>query len=347
VTQSAEPETATPAPSGDLTPSAPSEAPGQPQEQGKKGEPSPERPEKPESKATQRTDRIAFRIGSTVYTAKEDGTGAPAVDRSHSGPYALSPDSRTLAVISDGVLQVVDVSSGKASQVGPADENLRPCWEPDSSHVFYRRRGEQGLSIWRVGRSGTGAAEVIAGQQIGISNDGRVLVAVPERAESMPDGSGSVHVSIDGGEFRRVLVRGGSPTAAATNGRLLFVAITGASGNAVASIKTDGRSQRQLTGAPPGSVPAIWGRIFPSPDGSQLAMSALGDDGYARTFLLSSSGGGAIKLTQRRDTAFHSWSPSGKFLFLIEGNAFQGEPTALVRVRNDGSGRRTIVTGAE
>ena len=44
-----------------------------------------------------RAARIAFRLGATLYVANEDGSAATPVYRSDDGPYALSPDGKTIA----------------------------------------------------------------------------------------------------------------------------------------------------------------------------------------------------------------------------------------------------------
>ncbi len=53
-----------------------------------------------------------------------------------------------------------------------------------------------------------------------------------------------------------------------------------------------------------------------------------------------------MKLWVRRDNYFLQWSADSAWLYLIEGNAFQGESTSLYRVGRDGQGRRLLVQGA-
>jgi Tol biopolymer transport system component len=138
------------------------------------------------------------------------------------------------------------------------------------------------------------------------------------------------------------------PTAVATNGERVFVAVTdGDAGSAVLSMKPDGRDAKQVVGTVPGTTRVVWGSVRPSPDGELLALAAQGDDGYSRTFIVSSGGGTPIALANRRDSYLHGWSAAGDRLFLIEGNTFQGETTSLVSVARNGTGRRILVPGAE
>ena len=71
-----------------------------------------------------------------------------------------------------------------------------------------------------------------------------------------------------------------------------------------------------------------------------------GDDGYSRFSVMPAKGGTPVKLWLRRDNYFLQWSADSSWLYLIEGNAFQGESTSLYRVGRTGQGRRLLVQGA-
>lgn len=300
--------------------------------------------------APTRVALIAYRLGADLYVAQEDGSSARAVVRSVSGPYALSPDAGTLAVIRSGVLELLDVASGDAEEAGPAAETAVPCWLADSSRVIFRRRAtgtSEGFQLFSVERDGGKAVLLAPGSQAAVSPDGRVVV-VRGGDEVVLDGSAYVYVSVEGSALAPVQILGGMPTTVATNGERVFVSVaSGERGSAVISMLPDGRDSRQVVGAVPGTASAMWAAMRPSPDGTLLALAAQGDDGYSRTFIAPAGGGQLVSLAKRRDSYLHCWSATGDRLFLIEGNAFQGETTSLVSFKPDGSGRTVVVSGAE
>jgi hypothetical protein len=102
-----------------------------------------------------RAARIAFRLGATLYVANEDGSAAKPIYRSDDGPYALSPDAKTIALVQDRKLKLIDVASGDARTVGAAEEGMAPQWKGDSSAVLYRRlkkNASDQFDIWSAPR---------------------------------------------------------------------------------------------------------------------------------------------------------------------------------------------------
>ena len=76
-----------------------------------------------------------------------------------------------------------------------------------------------------------------------------------------------------------------------------------------------------------------------------LLYAAESDDGYSRMWLVPTAGGTPFALSSRRDNYPLQWSVSGKEILFIEGNAFQGESTALYHVSPTGSRRLLLVSG--
>nr|MDA3936358.1 hypothetical protein [Actinomycetota bacterium] len=103
----------------------------------------------------------------------------------------------------------------------------------------------------------------------------------------------------------------------------------------------------RLLGAPtsPGFMVG-YGEVLLSPDSRWIAYTAAGDDGYSRLFTIPTAGGTSRELSTRRDAYPVRWSSDGEYLLFIEGNAWHGEDTRLLRVRPDGTGRQTLVEGA-
>lgn len=311
--------------------------------------PAPAPSEKPTAPGQSRVTKIAFRLGGTVYVANEDGSSAAPVMRAGNGPYALSPDGRTLAVVTESNLVLVPVAGGGQVTLNDA-EAARPVWTPDSKSVLWVR-GEPDspgvMTVMRVNADGKGARVLKQGIGASISPDGKAIIVLPLPTADPGGGSSPVHLSLSGGAFKTVKVPGFPTSVAVTNDRLIVGLATAAGDPAVVSMTFSGTDSRNLAGAPVGGAMATWSQLVSSPDGRSVAAVAMGDDGYSRVSVLPIGAGSARQLLPRKDAYFHSWSADGKRLFLIEGNHFQGQSTSLVSVGTDGTGRRVVVTGAE
>jgi len=223
---------------------------------------------------------------------------------------------------------------------------MAPGWSADSRSVVYRqhKQGADGYEIWLVSRNGKDARRLSDGEQAAFSTKGNTLVVLNSGAPQ----SKQVLVSAASGPLTPIAVSGGTPTTVGSDGTRVFVGLSnGSKGIELVALQPDGTGQKSITGAVPGDMPALWSEISVSPDGGLVAIQAQGDDGYSRVFVVPTAGGPMVGVTQRRDAGLQTWSATGERLFLIEGNAFQGEPTSLVSVKRDGSARRDVVTGAE
>lgn len=285
---------------------------------------------------------VAFRLDGAVCVAGEDGSAVRQVLASADGPFSLSPDGRTLALVDSEMLKLIDVATGKTDQVGAAEPDV-PVWAPDSSVALFVRAGDGhvGTDVWRVARTGGGARKLVAGSEPGFSANGKVVVAVGQ--------DGAVVVSRDGHAFKSVRVPG-SPTGVATDGSRLLVALADAEGAAASIVRCglDGSAVTQVAG-PPSSADArmaSYGSLMLSPDGSWLVFAAESDDGYSRMFSVKASGGQVESLSYRRDDYPHGFDAAGDSVYFVEGNAFQGDATALWRVDCDGGDRSLVVSGA-
>lgn len=289
-----------------------------------------------------RAPRIAYRLGTTLYVANEDGTAPSPVARIAEGPYALAPDGLTLAVVTEGRLKLIDTTTGAQVDAAAATE-VQPVWMPDSSAVVYAIKSGRGLmrDIRRIGRDGSGDVSLRLGSAASVSPNGEVVAIL-----AVEETSGSVFVSRSGGPFKRVSAGAGVPTAVAAGDDRVYVGMSGKDDAWIASVGLDGRATR-LTGAPAGEVPAVWGALCLSPNGTHLGAVAEGDDEYSRVSVLSLSEKSMTAISLRRDGYARCWSADGRSFFYVEGNAYQGESTVLYRVAPDGTGRRVVATGAE
>lgn len=302
-----------------------------------------------------RVARIAFRLGQTIYMAQADGSQPIPVGRFSDGTYALSPDGRTLAVVAAQRLSIIEIDGlvkvdvGEASGSGPLMGEC-PVWTPDSRFLLFARQqsgGDGTTEVWRVRRDGSGAKKLVAGKGPSVSPDGRTVAVLADAGRSDED-AGAILVSRDGARFQRVPVKGGRVTVVAAGDQRLFVGVLADDGTSrIVSMRPDGGGVRTLHGTPTDMPRATWGVLKLSPDGSRLAAVATGDDQSSRVSILSTDSTTVVAVSQRRDGYVKFWDLAGSYLYIVEGNAYQGEPTALTRVAADGSGRQVLVTGAQ
>ena len=86
--------------------------------------------------------------------------------------------------------------------------------------------------------------------------------------------------------------------------------------------------------------------LMVSPDGSEIVLSAIGDDDYSRLMVFDVADARFFAITTRRDAYPAGWASDGRILY-FEGNGYQGESSALMSIRSDGTGRRMVVSGAQ
>lgn len=299
---------------------------------------------------------IAYRLDGALWVSAEDGSNAVKLAAVPEGAFSLSPDGATLAYVDADTfrLQFVDVASGAAIRVGPA-ENADLCWLPDSTALLYTVKTTARSEVHRVLRDGRGDA----------------FIGVGHSPRSTPDALGTAWIADipfgQPGTIATMKLAKGSPTETLKEpiaGEVSFgvdgvvAAVGEAPGSARvvtmkhdAALKIDGSSAREIVGAPLDSRPVSYAHLCMSPGsggaaGRYLAYAEVGDDGHSHAFIYDATTGRSVALTVRRDTYPLYWSADGKRLFFVEGNAFQGEQTNLMSVGADGMGRQTVVTGA-
>jgi len=279
---------------------------------------------------------VAYRRDGWVCVAGADGADERRVAESDSGAFALSPDGGTLAVIDDGSgqLVLVDVDSGDQVSVGPAIDDP-PAWAPHSRWLVYTASGSH---VMRIDRSGAAATLLMAGTMPAVSPDGRTVVAVIDAVRR-----GEIVVWQDG-DTRRYITSVPISGVCCTDERVYYGAGPDASGAvSLRSMRLDGRGDRAELTRARSARPVAYADLLRSPDGSWVCFAERGDDGYSRAFALPAGGGRLVELSGRRDCYPLMWSRDGSAVYLIEGNAMQGEPTWLVSVTPGDGLRRTLV----
>ena len=292
--------------------------------------------------------KIAYRIARALFVANEDGTGARAAYGTSSA-YALSPDGLNVASIEGGELAVVGVGRRPASKAdltpGTPAEDVTPVWTPDSSGVLFVRTDKQGVpSVWRYILSAGTSVRVGPGSGMAVSPDGGTTVALPIEATDSP----VLAVWRSDGRAYAITVPSGDPVAVAlANDRIYVSTMSSAGAAALWSLSLDGKQRKQLAGASSaGSTSATYGQLLLSPDGHRLLYTVESDDGYSRILVVPVGGGSPVAISKRRDGYPLKWTADGKHILFIEGNAYQGQTTALWRSDLTGHQRKELVKQA-
>ena len=293
------------------------------------------------------TSLVAYRKAGAVWVAGQDGSSPRMLFTSASGQFALSPDGATLAVVDDAThaLSLVDVATGRTTTVGSAVPR-QPGWAPDSSYLVYTLQpsGAHDTEIERVSRDGSGRQQVGPGGGACVAPDGSIVAV-----SATHDVSGHPAVVYKNGSQtligRTLTVNAVAPIP----GRVVLADAGSFLGNrrapSIDTVGYDGAGQKLLVSKPSASA-AYFGVLDPSPDGSWVAYTETGDDGYSRMFAVPSAGGKHVALSLVRDDYILGWSSDGSEILFIEGNQVQNEPTRLMAVRPDGTKRRVIIEGA-
>lgn len=301
---------------------------------------------------------IAYRLDGALWIAREDGKDAKKLADVEHGAFALSPDAGTLAYVDTASkrLSLVDVSSGKAVSVGSA-EDADLCWAPGSQFLIYTAKSPARYEVRKVLRDGRGDGALAPGHSPRVSPGGSGFAWVADTAFGQP-GYASTRL-FESAAPSRYTAQTVAEVGFGVDGVVMVVeSAPGASRILTAkhdqALAIEEAAVREVVGKPAGSRPGSYAHLCASPGtsgaggssaGRYLAYAEVGDDGYSRTYIYDSSTGRSVALSLRRDTYPLSWSADGRRLFFVEGNAFQGEPTSVMKVLPDGMGRVVVVDG--
>lgn len=279
---------------------------------------------------------VSYRRDGWLCVAAEDGTGERRVVASAAGVQTLAPDGSVLAFVDSGsgALAIADVASGAVVAVGPALQDP-PSWSPDSGWLAYTAPGPK---VMRVTRFGTSTTEAFAGSMPSVSVRDAAVVGLAPSGEVVVWRAGSV-----------TKVRGsGTVTGLATDGATIYYGAMAAGGAvSLRAMGTDGGGDRTLVASPDSARAVTFGELMLAPDASRLVFAERSDDGFSMMFSVPVAGGSATTLCVRRDCYPLRWTADSGSVLFIEGNSFQGDPTALMRVAPSGTSRRLLVNGAD
>lgn len=290
----------------------------------------------------QGTCRIAYRRSGAIYVSDPDGTREVRAAASAEGVFAIAPDGRTLALVdaATGTLALYDLPTGKRTVVGSANQEV-PAWPNSSAWVVYSTGSGSGARVLRVDRDGRNTKTLFSGGEATVSPDGTVVCGITHA----PSGASSI-VVYRGGTAALLPVAGYATDVACSSGRA-FYSVAGDDGadSSIRSLSLSGGDARSIRTGPQAGSRVSFQDLCLKPDGTRIAFTEAGDDGYSRLFVMAVDGSGSRSLSVRRDDYPMCWGCDGR-LYFIEGNAIQGEATKLMAVSVDGTGRIVIVEGA-
>lgn len=285
---------------------------------------------------------IAYRRAGSVYVANADGSGERRIAALAEGVFSIAPDGRTLALIDagSGTLALFDIATGKRVVVGQANQET-PSWPSASAWVVYASGSGTSARVRRVDRDGRNATVLFEGAEAAASADGAVVCGIAHDAS----GSSAVRVYRGGKTFSLPIP--GYVTDVACSGMRIFYSLAGDDGaeSSIHSMTLTGGDNRAVRVGPQAGARASFQDLLLTSDGTMIAFTETGDDGYSRLFVMDVDGGGERSLSVRRDDYPLGWGCDGR-LYFMEGNAIQGEATKLMAVAADGTGRVVVVEGA-
>ncbi|MDH4140594.1 MAG: hypothetical protein OEV43_08495 [Coriobacteriia bacterium] len=283
---------------------------------------------------------VAYRLDDGVWVAREDGTAAKLVTGEKVGGFSLSADGRSLAHVDtsgkNAVVAFKDVASGNVSVTGLVTKypNTAFAWLANGDVVCVKDDSH----LAKVSSSDGAIAEIpMAAERpvFGASPDGETLAFLG------PDDR-TLTLRFEDGSTRTHVVDGLLDVAVGYD--RVFLSLAGPV--RIESMRFDGSGRERIVGLPKSEMDGVWGELQVSPAGDRIVFSELSDDGYSRTYAARVDGGGMRRLWVRRDTYTVRWLSDSSGVLFIEGNAWQGEPTKLMSVGVDGTGRSVLVEDA-
>lgn len=293
---------------------------------------------------------VAVRRDGAVWTCDEAGGGLNRLVASPGGPFALSPDGRTLALVdaASRTLSLVDVASGGVTVVGTALLEA-PSWSPDSAFAVYSAQAPTGHDsvVKRVAAAGSARSTVGGGAMPRVAEDGRIVAVSTSRA------SGDVPIVVFGPAGSHLIGTHIVTNAVYAVSGLIAYCDAGSPGvgssarlPSIGVLRFDGSRQKTLVKRPLAGGGAFFADVLIAPGSSRLVYEESGDDGYSRVFTVPVAGGVPTQLSTRRDGYLAGFSADGSEIFYVDGNALQGETTRLMAVHLDGTGRRVVLESA-
>jgi Tol biopolymer transport system component len=290
---------------------------------------------------------VAYRSGGSFWVATEKGTSAKKlIPAPSSASFAISPDGKWLAVADgdNGVLHIVNTSTGANMKVAGAADTVKPSWAPDSSFVVYCGTDTDKRSVKQVKTDGSKPIVLAAGTAPRVAPDGKTVYYV-----QMPgaDEFGPVAL-VNAGQANgktTVVVKSNAQEVAVVQDGIVYAAADGS--KALYRAKLDGSSPSVLVAVPKKDGADSFSNIFVTRDGKRVAYDVSGAQGFARLGVVAFAGGSAKDLSNGKDSYTLGWLADGSAVTYTTGN-ISADPNAksdLRVVSADGSNDRVLVAG--
>ena len=299
------------------------------------------------------SNKVAFTLGGRIYVANADGSGAVSVAPA-GGAYSLSPDGARLAVAYDtnaqqttgGAVAVFDTLTGAMSPLGSQAFPEAPQWAPDTSWLVYTS-GTETLAVKRaetVGGSGITLAKTGASPRVSPKGE---FIAFGVSQQPGPSDKVTIARTDGGGSAVLGSSDGALSWAWGPRGELYFTRPGIDATTWDLWVAAPPRFSAKKVGSANLAAPAyLMHGLAVSPDGAYVLAVATGDDEYSRMWMFDVGQRRFSSISTRRDAYPSGWSADGAVLY-FEGNVYQGEPSALMSIRPDGTGRHMVVSGAQ
>jgi len=260
----------------------------------------------------------------------------------------IRPSSDTLRIafaygdIGDGDLRVADVETGAEHIIaGQACDEAEPAWSPDGAQLVYHADCAESYDIYRVNSDGSASTRLTFTRDIDerepeYSADGsQIVYRVNPREATETNAVGELWLmDINGNNQRTLGVIGRAPAWSPDGNRLAFMSDRTGRWNIYLYEVGTGRTD-QLTNCDTNCRWPAW-----SSDGQAIVYNTTTKPTNTEAeaiWIISASGGNAIRITAGRNPGRSSWSSTG----LIAFNSSDG----IEYMREDGSERTLLISG--
>lgn len=274
-------------------------------------------------------------------------------------PAAISPDARTLLVLSSRTLPngqtldgfgLTDLAAlpGTPERIGPEAQLRNPSWSPDGRWLVFESNAASFRDLYRLELASGSLLRLTDDPQgnfePSISPDGQRIAFVSSR-----DGNAEIYVmTADGGSPERLTHALGDDSAPiwSPDGRTIafFSARDRARGIDVFVMGGDGTKQRPLVDDPTRTRSIIARDASFSPDGRLLAFTQLVPAGEGGGVVIVATDTGKVEARTQGGPVDEqaSWSPDGRHLVFARNS---GEHSDIARMRADGSELELLTDG--
>lgn len=295
---------------------------------------------------------VAYRSGGYFWVANEQGGAQKKlIPAPGTATFAISPDGKWLAVADgdNGVLHVINTSTGAETKPAGVADAVKPSWSPDSSFVVYCGTDTDKRMVKQVKTDGSKPIVLTAGTAPRVAPDGKTIyfIQMPGADEFGP--IALINAGVANGKTT-VVFRGNAQEVAVVQEGIVYAGAdpgTNAANKALFKAKLDGSSPSVLVPVPKIDGADSFGNLFVTRDGKSVAYDVVGAAGFARLGIVAFGGGAAKDVSGGKDSYTLGWLSNGSAVTYTTGN-IATDPSAksdLYVVGVDGSNNHVLVAG--